>query len=510
MTSEPLKHVVFVPGPSWGHLRPALKTSLRMVEKFPYLFISLFVYGKEVPRAINYLEAQPSTCSHRVKVVETTLGGEEPPVISLTNILDLYLYLEKSFELWITQELQRSVDIPIDNQFVGQPSWIIEDQQNGGVSLASKHIHNLSVVSWWSTTAVSLIVRHGNKENGHGGRVLEAITQKQDYSFDKTGEMYLQEVTDRLVDMPGIPIHHEWEAIPQYIPSILSVCALLNGRWTNMIKNVDMVICCATVEIAPISAAALSGAFDKPMTPFFIGPSVDLKTAPNRTDSDSTIMQFLDKAYTEKGPHSVIYVAFGTFFFPPPGSITHLTTILDEITRFGLRFVLALSNRSAILDESWMNAHVQAGNAIFPSWANQMAVLDHPSIHYFLSHGGWNSSTEALVRGVPIIFWPFASDQPTNAVQIATLHDCGFELLQVRTGPARSKAYQNGREVEIVGTDDAVGKEIIEILQLSKGPMGEHQRRNARLLGRVIADSLERGGSGDLNLEKLGRALGLV
>ncbi|ELU38392.1 hypothetical protein AG1IA_07578 [Rhizoctonia solani AG-1 IA] len=275
--------------------------------------------------------------------------------------------------------------------------------------------------------------------------------------------------------MPGIPIHHEWEAIPQYIPSILSVCALLNGRWTNMIKNVDMVICCA-----PISAAALSGAFDKPMTPFFIGPSVDLKTAPNRTDSDSTIMQFLDKAYTEKGPHSVIYVAFGTFFFPPPGSITHLTTILDEITRFGLRFVLALSNRSAILDESWMNAHVQAGNAIFPSWANQMAVLDHPS------------------------------DQPTNAVQIATLHDCGFELLQVRTGPARSKAYQNGREVEIVGTDDAVGKEIIEILQLSKGPMGEHQRRNARLLGRVIADSLERGGSGDLNLEKLGRALGLV
>jgi hypothetical protein len=82
-----------------------------------------------------------------------------------------------------------------------------------------------------------------------------------------------------------------------------------------------------------------------------------------------------------------------------------------------------------------MDGHVQAGNAIFPEWTNQTAVLEHPvsssdffvsfvvsyippllsrraispqAIHYFLSHGGWNSSTEAIVRGVPMIFWPMA------------------------------------------------------------------------------------------------------
>ena len=97
-----------------------------------------------------------------------------------------------------------------------------------------------------------------------------------------------------------------------------------------------------------------------------------------------------------------------------------------------------------------------------------------------------------------------------NTMQLATVHNCGFELLQVRTGPAKSTAYQNGKDVEIVDTDDAVREEMKQIIELSKGPRGEHQRMNARLLGKVITDSLAPGGSGDLGLEKLGKVLGLV
>ncbi|KAG8761959.1 hypothetical protein FRC11_011920 [Ceratobasidium sp. 423] len=478
-----------------------MKTSLRMVEKFPILFISLFVHDSEISKTTKYLDSQFSTSSSRVRIVAASSNGESAPIISLTNVLGLFVYLEKSFKIWMTKELQRGIDVPVDGQLVSKPGWIIEDQGSGGVSLACQDIHKLPVVS---------CCRHGNEKNGHGGRVFETISQRQDFSPAKGGEMYLQEVSDRLICMPGVPIHHEWELLPQYIPFIPSLWAHLNGRWTNLLKNVDIVICCATFEMAPISACALASAFSKPITPFFIGPSVDLKTLPNRPDSDSTITQFLDCAYTEKGAHSVIYVAFGTIYFPPPSSVSHLTTILDEIVHSGLRFILALSSPSAQLDEAWMDAHVQAGNAIFPKWTNQTAVLDHPAIHYSLSHGGWNSVIEALVRGVPMIFWPFASDHPTNTMQIATVHDCGFELLQVRTGPARSTAYQNGQEVKIVGTDNAVGREMKQILEFSKGPRGEHQRLNSRLLGKVIADSLKQGGSGDLDLEGFGKALGLA
>ncbi|KAH7332788.1 hypothetical protein B0J17DRAFT_677584 [Rhizoctonia solani] len=94
-------------------------------------------------------------------------------------------------------------------------------------------------------------------------------------------------------------------------------------------------------------------------------------------------------------------------------------------------------------------------------------------------------------------------------MQIATIHNCGFELLQVRTGLAKSKAYQNGVEVEIMGTDAAVREEMRRILELSKGQRGEHQRVNIRLLGRVVSESLAPGGSGDVGLEKFGMAWNL-
>ncbi|CCO33749.1 Anthocyanidin 3-O-glucosyltransferase [Rhizoctonia solani AG-1 IB] len=286
----------------------------------------------------------------------------------------------------------------------------------------------------------------------------------------------------------------------------------------------------------PIVAAALSGTFGKPMKTFFVGPSVDL-IPPHLPDPSSPVTQFLDRAYTDNGAHSVIYISFGTLFFPLPSSTPHLMAALDEIPKAGLRFVFALSSANATLDKSWMDGHVQAGNAIFPEWTNQTAVLEHPvsssdffvsfavsyippllsrraispqAIHYFLSHGGWNSSTEAIVRGVPMIFWPMAADQPMNSIQIATVHDCGFELLQVRTGPAKSTAYRNGAEVEIAGTEDAVRAEMKRILKMSKGLRGKHQRMNVRMLGQVVVDSLGPGGSGDIALGNLGQAIGLV
>ncbi|KDN43701.1 hypothetical protein RSAG8_05891, partial [Rhizoctonia solani AG-8 WAC10335] len=506
MSNSPLKHIVFIPAPSWGHLRPAMKTSLRMVEKFQDLFISLFVYDSEVPKATKYLSTQSPAYSNRIKLV-TASGNEVAPTLSLTNPIAIIAYLEKSFKSWITQELQQATTNQVDGRTISKPTWIIEDQFNGGVSLACEDVHRLPVVSWWSSTAASLMSQQGNKENGHGARVFENLAQHQGISPAEVGRMYLQGFSNRLICIPGIPVHHEWELVTQYLPFAPPFIAHMIGRRENMIKQVHGILCCTTFEMEPISASGLSNALVEPITPFFIGPAVELTS--QQSDPDSPVTQFLDHAYAEKGAHSVIYIAFGTVFFPLGDSISHLVTILGEIPKAGFKFIFALSSRSAKLEQSWVDAHVQAGNGIFPEWTHQTAVLEHPAIHYFLSHGGWSSSTEALVRGVPMIFWPFVSDQPANSVQIA-VHNCGFELLQVRTGPAKSTAYQNGNEVEIVGTDDAVREEMKRILELSKGSRGGHQRMNARLLGKAIINSLAPGGSGDKGLEKFGKELGLI
>ncbi|CAE6476124.1 unnamed protein product [Rhizoctonia solani] len=509
MSDASLKHVVFVPAPSWGHLRPAIKTSLRMVEKFQDLFISLFVYDSEVAKVTKYLNSQSSTYSIRIKVV-TASGNEATPTVPPANPVEIIGHLEKYFKSWITRELQETTISQVEDRSINKPSWIIEDLFNGGVSLACKDTHRLPIVSWWTTTAASLI-RQVLCIAATASPLIGVLANKRgDISFAEAGEIYLKELSNRLVCIPGIPAYHEWELATQYFPFMPPLVARMIRRRENMIKHVDAIACCTTFEMEPISATALSTALSKPITSFFIGPAVDL-VLPYQPDLESPVTQFLDRAYSEKGNHSVVYAAFGTAFFPLPSSMPHLVTILDEIPKHGFRFIFALpAARAKQLDQSWMNAHIQAGNAIFPEWTNQTEVLDHPAIHYFLSHGGWSSSTEALVRGVPMILWPFVSDQPSNSVQIATVHDCGFELLQVRTGPAKSTAYQNGMEVEIVGTDDSVHEEMKRILELSKGSKGAHQRMNAKLLGRVIGDSLAPGGSGDIGLEKFGKALGLV
>ncbi|EUC55269.1 hypothetical protein RSOL_106350 [Rhizoctonia solani AG-3 Rhs1AP] len=79
---------------------------------------------------------------------------------------------------------------------------------------------------------------------------------------------------------------------------------------------------------------------------------------------------------------------------------------------------------------------------------NQTPVLDHPVCFFLLgrqfiislSHGEWNSSTEALVPAVPIdvlaVYHELQSDQLANVMQIVALRNC---RLQVRIGPLNPK-----------------------------------------------------------------------
>ncbi|KDN35200.1 hypothetical protein RSAG8_11775, partial [Rhizoctonia solani AG-8 WAC10335] len=108
-----------------------------------------------------------------------------------------------------------------------------------------------------------------------------------------------------------------------------------------------------------------------------------------------------------------------------------------------------------------------------------------------------------------MIFWPISADQPINAMYMSKQHDCCFELLQVRTGVAKSVAYSDQGDIRIVGTAEAVRDEIRTVLALSKSERGVQQRRNIKALCNVAVKAMEAGGSGDLALEKFGKTIGL-
>jgi hypothetical protein len=74
--------------------------------------------------------------------------------------------------------------------------------------------------------------------------------------------------------------------------------------------------------------------------------------------------------------------------------------------------------------------------------------------------------------------------------------DTSFELLQVRNGPFKGKAYRGGPEgTEIPGTAEAVAKEMDEVLAAAQGEEGARKRANALKVRQQIWEAHQAGGS---------------
>ncbi|MED6144251.1 hypothetical protein PIB30_014114 [Stylosanthes scabra] len=129
-----------------------------------------------------------------------------------------------------------------------------------------------------------------------------------------------------------------------------------------------------------------------------------------------------------KDPNSVIYVNFG--------SITVMTS--EQLVEFA--WGLANSNHpflwvirpdlvagdKAVLNQEFVTEIANRG--MLSGWCPQEEVLGHPAIGGFLTHSGWNSTLESLSSGVPMICWPFFSDQPTNCRLCCKEWGVGLEI----------------------------------------------------------------------------------
>ncbi|KAK1352353.1 hypothetical protein POM88_053292 [Heracleum sosnowskyi] len=80
------------------------------------------------------------------------------------------------------------------------------------------------------------------------------------------------------------------------------------------------------------------------------------------------------------------------------------------------------------------------------SWTPQVKVLRHPSIACFLSHCGWNSTSEGVSNGVPFLCWPYFADQFLNQTYICDVWKVGLRCDKDETGIV-SKGTAHGHVV---------------------------------------------------------------
>ncbi|VFQ72191.1 unnamed protein product [Cuscuta campestris] len=200
-----------------------------------------------------------------------------------------------------------------------------------------------------------------------------------------------------------------------------------------------------------------------------------LLVRPEQDDNDhfKAIMEWLGK----KAEKSTVYVSFGSECFLSDEEMQEMAYGLEQ-SRVNFIWVVRFpkgeeKNLEMALPKGFLDRVGDRGRVV-EGWAPQARILSHPSVGGFVSHCGWNSVMESVVRGVPIIAMPMQFDQPMNAKMIVEI-GVGVEVVRDdRTG-------RFGRE----DVAKAVARVILE-------EVGETVRRSAEAMGKnVRAKSLK-------------------
>lgn len=115
-----------------------------------------------------------------------------------------------------------------------------------------------------------------------------------------------------------------------------------------------------------------------------------------------------------------------------PSSGTGATTIDDiestpECAQFATLLARYRAGNDAIAVQAFLETPISApGNVLLVEWAPQVAVLSHPSVSLFVTHGGMNGVAEGTFAKTPMLCMPLFSDQPDNCMR---LQDRGMGIL---------------------------------------------------------------------------------
>ncbi|XP_050386747.1 linamarin synthase 2-like [Argentina anserina] len=139
---------------------------------------------------------------------------------------------------------------------------------------------------------------------------------------------------------------------------------------------------------------------------------------------DTKCLEWLDK----QKPDSVVYVNYGSIAMITDQHLKEFAWGLANSKHHFLWIVRpdVLKGDSVVLPQEFFEEIEDRG--YITSWCPQEQVLAHPSVGVFLTHCGWNSTIETISEGVPVLCWPFRSEQLTNCRFLCTCWGIGTEV----------------------------------------------------------------------------------
>ncbi|KIK52850.1 glycosyltransferase family 1 protein [Collybiopsis luxurians FD-317 M1] len=285
------------------------------------------------------------------------------------------------------------------------------------------------------------------------------------------------------VSIAGVNPHYDYEWFPQK-SALMDVAANVEKTGSIYVREADGLVCVSASVFEPEATAAVKEWFaSRSKTWYSIGPlsieGPEEQAALIKTEADAPVEEFLNRIQSEFGSKSLIYISFGTFFWPIDQD--RVWAVIDALLAKRQPFLFSHPSPFAQLSDEMKQKIVESGIGMELPWSPQELILAHPVTGWFLTHGGWNSLQEALKYCVPLIFWPFQADQPYNALRLTTLK-AGFELIEVRTGELGTRIPHRCKELPKF-TAASAQAEVEQLINQLKGEEGLAVRANFKALG---------------------------
>uniref|UniRef100_A0A0D9WJG8 Glycosyltransferase n=1 Tax=Leersia perrieri TaxID=77586 RepID=A0A0D9WJG8_9ORYZ len=397
-------HVLLVSFPMQGHVNPLLRLGRRLAAKglhvtFTTLRLSAAAPLRDVPDdgacvhvglsgrlRFEYMRSPPNDDTRHHLVPDEILS--HVIAVGPTSLADL-----------ITRQADagRPVTYVVNNIFV---PWALDVAADMGIPCAMLWIQPCSVLSIY-------------------------------YHFYESPEKFPSaDDPDVAVNLPGLPAM-TMDELPFMVRPEFARClwgdtiraqvgAIRNGTVSRVLVNsfhdlerssLDAIRASTTVAVSPV------------------GPLLDQHDGDGDDDDDDGCVAWLDA----QPARSVLYVAFGSLVSIGRDETAAVAEGLVASGRPFLWVVRDDDRRVGHIPESVLAASGGERGKI-TAWCPQGRVLRHGAVGCFVTHCGWNSIVEALAAGVPVVGYPWWSDQFANAKFLVEEYKVGVRLPAPVTG----------------------------------------------------------------------------
>ncbi|KAL8129871.1 hypothetical protein V2J09_019026 [Rumex salicifolius] len=434
-------HLVAVPYPGRGHINPLLNLCRLIASKSPNLTITFVVTEEWLGFLTDGFEPDPPA-NFRFGVIPQVVPSEAGRADDMESFLEaVYSKMEAPVDR-LLDRLEPPVTALVCDAFM---YWVLEVASRRNIPAAALCPTSASMYNLLSH--YDLLI-----QNGH---VPLVVSERGNEIVD-----YIPGISPTAIsDLPYIFNNGDGSAIHRLLRSVAAI------------PKARFLLLASTREFEGAAIDALNAKFSPTTAVLPIGPMIPYINLPIAVSDSHSYIKWLDS----QPSRSVLYVSMGSFL---SASTTQTDEIIAGVHDSGVRYLFVTRG-----DDSRFEIAEDRGCLV--RWCDQLRVLRHPAVGGFWSHCGWNSTSEAMFAGVPVLTFPLYWDQLLIGKMMVDDWRIGKRV--------RRRSKEEG-----MVTREEIGKVVRDFMA------GEGRREvaaRAESVGEICRGAVGRGGSATCHLD---------